>query len=126
MKVDFSRFAVAHGVPLAQRIDFVFRLDIDCAFLMGHGSQKFRNRDQEFERALEKESADRRVSLKPEFRETGSGFTLSLTDEDVLLAVNMQTSFMHPPFAFKEAATPEFRNYQEQVINNARARRAGC
>ena len=60
---------------------------------LSEGATLFRNRDQEFERALEKESADRRVSLKPEFRETGSGFTLSLTDEDgIIVTVDLPRS----------------------------------
>ena len=46
------------------------------------GATLFRNRDQEFERALEKESADRRIAVKPVFTETDDGFALTLTDED--------------------------------------------
>ena len=53
------------------------------------GATLFRNRDQEFERALEKDSADRRVSVRPVFSETADGFRLTLTDEDgVTVAVN--------------------------------------
>ena len=50
------------------------------------GATLFRNRDQEFERALEKESADRRVAVKPELSETAEGFRLTLTDEDGVIA----------------------------------------
>jgi len=50
------------------------------------GATLFRNRDQEFERALEKESADRRISVKPVFSETANGFRLTLTDEDGVTA----------------------------------------
>jgi putative protease len=46
------------------------------------GTTLFRNRDQSFERALEKESADRRVRIKPLFAETEDGFKLTLSDED--------------------------------------------
>ena len=46
------------------------------------GATLFRNRDQEFERALEKDSADRRVSIKPVLSETDTAFVLTLTDED--------------------------------------------
>ncbi len=57
------------------------------------GATLFRNRDQEFERALEKESADRRVSVKPVFAENADGFTLTLTDEDgVTAAVHLPKS----------------------------------
>lgn len=50
------------------------------------GATLFRNRDQEFERALEKDSADRRISVKPVFSETANGFRLTLTDEDGMTA----------------------------------------
>ncbi len=50
------------------------------------GATLFRNRDQEFERALEKESADRRISVKPVFSETANGFRLTLTDDDGVTA----------------------------------------
>jgi 23S rRNA 5-hydroxycytidine C2501 synthase len=46
------------------------------------GATLFRNHDQAFERALEKESADRRIAVKAVFSETEQGFALTLTDED--------------------------------------------
>ncbi|MBS1145000.1 MAG: family peptidase [Proteobacteria bacterium] len=46
------------------------------------GTTLFRNRDQAFERALEKDSADRRVSVTPVLAETDDGFALTLSDED--------------------------------------------
>jgi collagenase-like PrtC family protease len=54
------------------------------------GATLFRNRDQEFERALEKDSAERRVAVQPVFAETATGFALTLTDEDgVTIAVDL-------------------------------------
>ena len=53
---------------------------------LSEGATLFRNRDQEFERALEKDSADRRVSVKPVFAETADGFQLTLIDEDGVTA----------------------------------------
>lgn len=54
------------------------------------GATLFRNRDQEFERALEKDSAERRVAVQPVFAETATGFALTLTDEDgVTVAVDL-------------------------------------
>ena len=50
------------------------------------GATLFRNRDQEFERALEKDSAERRISVTPMLTETDDGFTLTLTDEDGVTA----------------------------------------
>ena len=46
------------------------------------GTTLFRNRDQSFERALEKESAVRHIRIKPVFAETDDGFKLTLSDED--------------------------------------------
>ncbi len=55
------------------------------------GVSLFRNRDQEFERALEKDSADRRVSVTPVLSETDTGIALTLTDEDgVSATVNLE------------------------------------
>ncbi len=41
----------------------------------------YRNRDQEFERLLERKSAERRVPVRMRLEETASGFALQLTDE---------------------------------------------
>ena len=57
------------------------------------GTTLFRNHDQAFERALEKESAERRVSIKPLFAEMPDGFALSLTAEDgIRVTVNLKNS----------------------------------
>ncbi|HZX31183.1 MAG TPA: U32 family peptidase [Rhodocyclaceae bacterium] len=42
----------------------------------------YRNRDQEFERALEKKSAERRIGVRMTLTETADGFVLTVTDED--------------------------------------------
>jgi len=69
------------------------------------GATLFRNRDQEFERALEKESADRRISVKPILSETTNGFQLTLTDEDgVLVTVNRENG---PKTQWQLAQNPE-------------------
>jgi putative protease len=46
------------------------------------GTEILRNRDQAFERLLEKESAERRIGVAVELGETADGFALTLTDED--------------------------------------------
>ena len=46
------------------------------------GLTLFRNRDQAFERALEKKSSERRVAVDLRFADTPEGFALTLTDED--------------------------------------------
>jgi len=57
------------------------------------GASLFRNRDQAFERSLEKESAERRIRVQPVFAETERGFTLTLTDEDhITVAVDLPRS----------------------------------
>ncbi len=69
------------------------------------GATLFRNRDQEFERALEKESADRRISVTPVLTETNDGFTLTLTDEDgVTATVNRKNG---PKSEWQLAQNPE-------------------
>lgn len=69
------------------------------------GATLFRNRDQEFERALERESADRRISVKPVLSETDDGFALTLTDEDgVVAAVNRKNG---PKSEWQLAQNPE-------------------
>ncbi|BAO28985.1 peptidase U32 family protein [Sulfuritalea hydrogenivorans] len=50
------------------------------------GTELYRNRDQEFERALEKKSAERRIGLHLQLSETPDGFALTLTDEDGITA----------------------------------------
>jgi putative protease len=72
---------------------------------LSEGATLFRNRDQEFERALEKESADRRVSVKPVLSETEDGLVLTLTDEDgVIAAVNRKIG---PKSEWQIAQNPE-------------------
>lgn len=46
----------------------------------------YRNRDQSFERLLEKKSAERRIGVDLRFEESPEGFTLLLTDEDGISA----------------------------------------
>ncbi len=50
------------------------------------GTTLFRNRDQAFERALEKDSAQRLIAVQIDFTETSSAFTLTLRDEDGICA----------------------------------------
>jgi putative protease len=65
------------------------------------GATLFRNRDQAFERALERASADRRIAVRPVLSETADGFRLTLTDEDgIAVAVDTpkmaKTAAEHP------------------------------
>ncbi|GAA4000405.1 U32 family peptidase [Comamonas faecalis] len=45
-----------------------------------------RNRDMDWVRTLDKKSSERRIGLWVEFKETGNGFALTLTDEDGFVA----------------------------------------
>ncbi len=45
------------------------------------GTPIYRNRDQDFERLLEKKSAERRIPIRIRFEETANGFALQLTDD---------------------------------------------
>ncbi len=58
------------------------------------GTSLFRNRDHEFERALEKKSAERRIRIDARFAATAEGFALTLTDEDgVAVTVTLAATF---------------------------------
>lgn len=87
-------FYDAHGEVVGVRINRVegtklFPVDIPAE--LTEGTTLFRNRDQEFERALEKDSAERRIALRPVFAETPDGFALTLCDEDgVNVTVNLK------------------------------------
>ena len=89
-------FYDAHGEVVGMRINRAEGKTLFPAEMpeeLSAGATLFRNRDQEFERSLEKESADRRISVKPLFAETASGFALSLSDEDgVTVTVNLEKS----------------------------------
>ena len=96
-EIDFNNgdgvcFYDAHGDVVGLRINRaegkkLFPLEMPEA--LSEGATLFRNHDQEFERALEKESAERRVSVAVHFSETADGFALTLKDEDgVTVAVN--------------------------------------
>jgi len=78
-------FYDAHGDVVGVRINRaegtrLFPLEIPEE--LTQGTTLFRNRDQEFERSLEKDSAERRIAVQPLFAETENGFALTLTDED--------------------------------------------
>ncbi|UCV21235.1 peptidase U32 family protein [Ferribacterium limneticum] len=101
-------FYDAHGEVVGMRIN---RADGKTLFPaempeeLTEGASLFRNRDQEFERSLEKESADRRISVKPALVETEDGFALTLTDEDgVNVTVNRKNG---PKSEWQLAQNPE-------------------
>ena len=78
-------FHDAHGDVQGMRINRVDGGKLYPAEMpaeLSEGTTLFRNRDQEFERALEKDSAERRVNLKAVFAEQADAFVLTLTDED--------------------------------------------
>ena len=87
-------FYDAHGEVVGMRIN---RADGTMLFpaampeQLSTGTTLFRNRDQAFERTLEKESAERHISVQPVFAETADGFRLTLTDEGgVSVTVNLE------------------------------------
>ncbi len=78
-------FHDAHGDVQGMRINRVEGKKLFPAEMpaeLSEGTTLFRNRDQEFERALEKDSAERRVTVKAVFAEQADAFTMTLTDED--------------------------------------------
>ncbi|KXB30343.1 protease [Dechloromonas denitrificans] len=78
-------FYDGHGDVIGMRINRAEGMTLFPAEIpeeLTEGATLFRNRDQEFERSLEKESAERRISIRPVLAETADGFRLTLTDED--------------------------------------------
>ena len=86
-------FHDAHGDVQGMRINRVESKKLFPAEMpaeLSEGTTLFRNRDQEFERALEKDSAERRVAVKAVFAEQADAFVLTLSDEDqVSVAVSL-------------------------------------
>ena len=72
------------------------------------GTEIHRNRDQAFERLLEKDSAERRIDLKVELGETADGFRLTLEDEDGVSVgaeiAHAKEAAKNPPRAFAALA----------------------
>lgn len=89
-------FHDAHGDVQGMRINRVEGQRLYLADIpdeLTEGASLFRNRDQTFERALEKDSAERRIQVMPRFSESPAGFCLTLTDEDgVSVSVDLSRS----------------------------------
>ena len=87
-------FYDAHGEVVGMRInraDGTMLFPAEMPEQLSAGTTLFRNRDQAFERALEKASAERHISVQPVFAETADGFRLTLTDEDgISVAVDLK------------------------------------
>lgn len=66
-------------------VDRIFTADALPADLVP-GTSVFRNHDQAFERALEKKSADRRITVDARFFKTSDGYALTLSDADGVTA----------------------------------------
>jgi putative protease len=77
------------------------------------GTPVYRNRDQEFERLLEKKSASRRISVWMQLTETAEGLSLSVTDED---GCSTQADLAHP----KEVAKNGERAFDSLCENLAK------
>lgn len=70
----------------------------------------YRNYDQDFERLLERKSADRKIGLTLELADTAFGFTLTATDED---DNHVTLSF---PANKETARTPQTENLRNQLV----------
>ncbi len=69
----------------------------------------FRNYDQEFERLLERQSAERKLSVGISLEENLQGFTLTMEDED---GISAALAF---PYAKEEARSPQADNQRAQL-----------
>ena len=73
------------------------------------GTDVYRNFDQEFEKALAKESAVRRISTDILFEETATGYRVSMTDEDG------NTASVEQEWKKENARTPQQGNIRTQL-----------
>jgi collagenase-like PrtC family protease len=80
------------------------------------GLTLFRNRDQAFERALDKKSSERRVAVDLRFADTPDGFALTLTDEDGCTA-RADIAFEHQPARDAERALSGMREAISKLGN---------
>ncbi|HEX8961478.1 MAG TPA: U32 family peptidase [Rhodocyclaceae bacterium] len=80
------------------------------------GTRLYRNRDQEFERLLERKSAERRIGVRLQLSETPDGFALRMTDED---GVEAATALVQPkePAKNPERATAALRENLAKLGN---------
>ena len=76
-------------------IDRIFPADPLPADLVP-GTSLFRNHDHEFERTLEKKSAERRIGVNALFAASADGFALTLTDEDGVAVTATLTAAFEP------------------------------
>lgn len=80
------------------------------------GATLYRNRDQEFERLLEKKSAERRIRVQMRFAETTAGFILTLTDEEGVTAT-VELAHAHEPAQNAERSKATLREQLGKLGN---------
>jgi Collagenase and related proteases len=80
------------------------------------GTTLYRNRDQEFERLLEKKSAERRIRVQMQLAETVAGFALTLTDEEGI-SVTVELEQAHQPAQNAERAAASLREQLGKLGN---------
>lgn len=69
----------------------------------------YRNFDQEFEKLMQRKSAERKLAIKITLKENNFGFTLTMTDEDdVSISVSL-------PMTKEHARTPQTENIKNQL-----------
>ena len=121
-----EEFANGDGISYLSRGKKLAGLRINVATRVAHGQRLFpnempedpegfkpgteilRNRDQAFERLLEKDSAERRIDLTVELGETADGFRLTLRDDDGIGTsaeiAHAKEAAKNPPRAFAALA----------------------
>ena len=121
-----EEFANGDGISYLSRGKKLAGLRINVAKRVAHGQRLFpnempedpegfkpgteilRNRDQAFERLLEKDSAERRIDLTVELGETADGFRLTLRDDDGIGTsaeiAHAKEAAKNPPRAFAALA----------------------
>ena len=80
------------------------------------GTDLYRNFDQAFEKVLAKKSADRKIDIEFEIKETETGFDIKVTDEDGN-AASLNTTFTKEPAQNKENADNQIRSQFKKTGN---------
>jgi len=83
---------------------------------MDTGAFLYRNQDQVFEKILKGKTAERRVGVEILFKETGSGFSIQLTDEDGILSM-FEVACEKQPAQKPEAVNYNIKNQLSKLGN---------
>ncbi|MDP4239633.1 MAG: U32 family peptidase [Bacteroidota bacterium] len=111
-------FINKHGDLTGFRVNRVERKQIFPAEMpqITDGVMLYRNQDQAFERVLKGKTAERRVGVEIFFKETPTGFSIRMTDEDGISCLH-ETTCDKQPAQKPEAVTDNIKNQLSKLGN---------